>query len=245
MTGQSNLQLTDALLEKMLVERAGRGAPADLVPAIAAAVESTGQRAPGLLGALSGPAASRTRRGPRRTWLLVAATLLVGTGVVGASLVGGRLVVPNPAPTMPVAVTNPTAVPTTPSPSETPAKSDTPSAVPYRAPSSTATGGMTTPRMSGTVTLLPDGRVLVAGGTVQNPSDPMATIAIASAELYEPGTGYMGCHREHGASLDPGTRPPCCTTAGSLSPGAGTTAASCPAPSCTTLRPGHGSPPGR
>jgi WD40 repeat protein len=189
MTGQSNLQLTDALIEKMLVERAGRGAPADLVPSITAAVESAGQRAPGLLGALSGPAASRTRRGPRRTWLLVAATLLVGTGVVGASLIGGRLVVPNPAPTMPVVVTNPTAVPTTPSPSETPAKSDAPSAVPYRAPSSTATGSMTSPRMSGTVTLLPDGRVLVAGGTVQNPSDPMATIAIASAELYDPSTG--------------------------------------------------------
>jgi hypothetical protein len=29
-------------------------------------------------------------RGPRRTWLLVAATLLIGAGVVGASLVGGR-----------------------------------------------------------------------------------------------------------------------------------------------------------
>ena len=54
MTDQSSLQLTDALIEKMLAERAGRGAPADLVPSISAAVESTGQRAPGLLGCAVG-----------------------------------------------------------------------------------------------------------------------------------------------------------------------------------------------
>ena len=32
MTDQSRLQLTDALIEKMLAQRAGPGAPADLVP---------------------------------------------------------------------------------------------------------------------------------------------------------------------------------------------------------------------
>jgi len=91
MTGQSNLQLTDALLEKMLVERAGRGAPADLVPSITTAVESTGQRAPGLLGALSGPAASRTRRGPwpfasRRILQVAALAVVVVVVATGAGL---------------------------------------------------------------------------------------------------------------------------------------------------------------
>ena len=51
------------------------------------------------------------RRGVRRTWLLVAATLLIGTGVVGAAVVGSGLVAPNPAPTMPSAVSNPTGAP--------------------------------------------------------------------------------------------------------------------------------------
>ena len=111
MTDQSRLQLTDAHIEKMLAQRAGAGAPADLVPLITAAVESTGQRAPGLLGGMSGPSAPRTRRGPRRMWLLVAATLAIGAGVAGVSLAGGQLVVPTPTPTTAALVTNPTAVP--------------------------------------------------------------------------------------------------------------------------------------
>jgi WD40 repeat protein len=44
----------------------------------------------------------------------------------------------------------------------------------------TATGSMTTPRQSSTATLLPDGRVLVAGGDNANGT---------SAELYDPGSG--------------------------------------------------------
>lgn len=111
MTDQARPQLTDALLEKMLAQRAGPGAPADLVPAITAAIESAGQRAPGLLGALSGPAASRTRRGPwpvtpRRILQVAAlavAAVVVATGAgmflrLAPATIGGPSSPPSIAP---------------------------------------------------------------------------------------------------------------------------------------------------
>jgi len=49
----------------------------------------------------------------------------------------------------------------------------------------TAVGNMTTPRFNHTATLLPNGKVLVAGGTV----DPFKGLAVSSAELYDPFTG--------------------------------------------------------
>jgi hypothetical protein len=71
----------------------------------------------------------RDSRGPRRTWLLVAATVVVGAGVIGASVVGGRLVAPTPAPTNPVAIADASATPEA-SPAATTVSSPAPSATP-------------------------------------------------------------------------------------------------------------------
>ncbi len=134
------------------------------------------------------PSRGRDARGLRRTWLLVAATIAIGAGVFGASVVGGRLVAPNPAPNptgqMTVGRGNHTATPlgggrvlviggfgtglvSLASAELYDPKSDTFS----------PTGSMATARANHTATLLSDGHVLVIGSVPP---------ALASAELYDP-----------------------------------------------------------
>ena len=138
MTDQSRLQFTDALLEKMLAQRAGPGAPADLIPSIAAAIESTGQRAPGLLGAVSGRGASRTRRDPgtltsRRILQVAAVGMAVVVVAAGAglflrlspALIGGPSSPPSIAPVPSSSV----APSPSPSPSPSPIATPRPAAV--------------------------------------------------------------------------------------------------------------------
>ena len=53
----------------------------------------------------------------------------------------------------------------------------------------TTVGSMTSPRSAHTATLLPSGKVLVAGGSDLSPGVPPTTKSYATAELYDPATG--------------------------------------------------------
>jgi len=137
----------------------------------------------------------RAVRMPRRFSTMNMLTRLAAAAVIGVLAVGGTLylvqrgqpAVGGPSPTP--GVSSSPSQPAVGSPSPTPAVSSSPSqpASPSAgAPAWTATGGMIEDRFQDTATLLPDGRVLVAGG-VHATKDPQGVLA--SAELYDPSSG--------------------------------------------------------
>ena len=86
MSRQMPFDLTDSLIERMLEQQAGAGAPMGLVLDIVTAVEATPQRRAGVLPHAAWP----TGFGRRQVWLLVAVGLLAAL-LVGAALVGSML----------------------------------------------------------------------------------------------------------------------------------------------------------
>ena len=92
------------------------------------------------------------------------------------------------------------------------------------------------PRTSHTATLLPNGKVLVAGRH--------GAAALASAELYDPATGTGAPTGSSAPTARYVTRRRCCRTARCWSPAARTAAARSPARSSTTRPPAPGAPTG-
>ncbi len=83
----------------------------------------------------------------------------------------------------------------------------------------TPTGSLQTPRGSHTATLLPNGKVLVAGGADLAPrsSERLTPIPRASAEIFDPATGAW-TPTARWASRARSIPPPCCRTAKSWLP---------------------------
>ncbi|MEO6058818.1 MAG: kelch repeat-containing protein, partial [Candidatus Limnocylindria bacterium] len=107
-------------------------------------------------------------------WVLIVVTLLLTLALGGAVLIGSGI------------LKLPVSVEASASPSSTPHESTAASSTPVeqRPASWTATGNMDGIRDGHTATLLPDGKVLVTGGSMGYSGE-----LLASAELYDPGSG--------------------------------------------------------
>src|SRR5437773_1626071 len=108
----------------------------------------------------------------RLPWVLIAVTLLLALALGGAALIGSGIVkLPPRADASRSPEPSPSASAAPESPSPAPAK-----------PTWAPTGAMVEARGGNTVTLLADGKVLVAGGTTGG----TAARTLVSAELYDP-----------------------------------------------------------
>jgi Tol biopolymer transport system component len=128
MTSPTRFELTDAAIERMLVSRAGPGAPSELVADIVSAANTTLQRRRSPLPGLALPGA-----GSHRAFLIGAgaAILLVS---VAAALIGG-LIKLNPPPRTP-----PPPITVSPSPATSPTPTASPSGRPSPIASPTGAG---------------------------------------------------------------------------------------------------------
>src|SRR3990170_633460 len=108
-------------------------------------------------------------------WVLIVVMLLLTVAIGGAALIGSGI------------LKLPVSVDASATPSSTPHESTSASSTPVeqRPPAWTATGNMDGVRSGHTATLLPDGKVLVTGGSIGYFSGEL----LASAELYDPGSG--------------------------------------------------------
>ncbi len=128
----------------------------------------------------------RAVRMPRRFQTMNMLTRVAAAAVIGVLAVGGAFYLTRPDRP---AVGGPSP---TPGVSSSPSQPASPSASPSlaviqpREPSWIATGTMTVARSLPTATLLPDGKVLVAGG---GGISDLGIFPLASAELYDPSTG--------------------------------------------------------
>ncbi len=140
----------------------------------------------------------RAARGPRRTWLLVAATLAIGAGAVGVLVVGGRSVAPN---TTSNPISSPTGEMTVGRGNHTATligdgrvlvvggfgtglvALDSAELYDPNRNTFSPTGSMTSARTNHPAIPLLDGRVLVVGGLGDR------AVELSSAELYDPRTG--------------------------------------------------------
>jgi N-acetylneuraminic acid mutarotase len=171
----------DVELRDRLRADAPREAPSGLLDATMNRIAGTQQRS------------SRWFGGPGSRLLAVAAVavLAVLAGTQLAGLIGRQAGIgPSPSPLV-VASESPGPSPTVaPSASAIP-PSPTPSASssPATAAAWTATGSTIEPRTGHTATLLGDGRVLVAGGGGNATPDSYSFFTLATAELYDPGSG--------------------------------------------------------
>jgi N-acetylneuraminic acid mutarotase len=171
----------DVELRDRLRADAPREAPSGLLDATMNRIAGTQQRS------------SRWFGGPGSRLLAVAAVavLAVLAGTQLAGLIGRQAGIgPSPSPLV-VASESPGPSPTVaPSASAIPS-SPTPSASssPAAPAAWTATGSTIQPRTDHTATLLGDGRVLVAGGGGSATPDSYSFFTLATAELYDPGSG--------------------------------------------------------
>src|SRR3989337_2695265 len=181
-----------------------------------------GLRTPDLWREIEGRALAVEPRPVRSlAWVLIVVMLLLTVAIGGAALIGSGI------------LKLPVSVDASATPSSTPHESTSASSTPVeqRPPAWTATGNMDGVRSGHTATLLPDGKVLVTGGSIGYFSGEL----LASAEPYDPGRGSRPAMV---------TRPRCCPMARCWWRAAWAAAANWPPPSCTTHAAGPGSPPG-